>query len=145
MQADNLAFMDELEREWDAWNEHVEHREFASPRSPKRKFDESMGRSDNVPPPPAGPPPAYSPPANGPFGGGDEKSAFAGFPSLPTYNEIDEKGEKGGEGAGNKEESREVEMQTKENVPRLISTMSMDVREKGDDAMDVDDLKSTDR
>lgn len=126
-----------------------EHEEFASSRSPKRKFAESMEHGDNVPGPPPGPPPAYSPPSNKQFSGDNERSSIARFPSPPTYSAVDERGaqgkeitatqssEKAGEGA------REMmEMQTKGNVPRLISTMSMDSKGKQDDAMDVDDLGS---
>lgn len=143
MEADNHAFRAEIARQQDVWNEHVEHQEFASPQSPKRKFDE-MGQGDNVPALPTGPPPAYSPPINGQFSGGDEKSGFADFPSPPTYNDFDKKGGKEVEVPEKKEGHGEmVEMQTKGNVPRLISTMSMDIREPRDDAMDVDNLRST--
>lgn len=114
--------------------------------------------------PPSGPPPAYNPLANREWGVGDDKNGLGGFPSPPTYNTGDGKaaawgGEKswfriveneneqmttrGGElGEGQEQEMKE--MTTKGDVPRLISTMSMDVREGNgkEDSMDVDDLQS---
>lgn len=142
--------------------------------SPKRKFEgEGNGEERfmvrwedeaGVPPPPSGLPPAYSPPANGEWVVGDDKNGLGGFPSPPTYNTTDGKaaawgGEKsgfrvvedgkeemtmrGGElGEGQGQEVKE--MTTKGDVPRLISTMSMDVREGNgkEDSMDMDDLQS---
>ena len=148
MQADNLAFRAELVGEQDVWNEHVdhqhvEHQEFESPRSPKRKFDETMGQTDNVPPPPAGPPPAYSPPVQGQLGG-VEKNGFTGLISPPTYSAVYGRSGKEAEVLEKKEEPREMmEMHATGNVPRLISTMSMDSSMSGgeNDDMDVDDLK----
>ena len=102
-----------------------------------------MGQTDNVPPPPAGPPPAYFPPAEGQFSGGGERNGLTGFISPPTYSEFYGRNGKETE-VIDKEEPREMmEMQTKGNVPRLMSTMSMDtsVRGGGNDDMDVDDLK----
>lgn len=143
--------------------------------SPKRKFERDGNGEErlmvrwedgaSVPPPPSGPPPAYSPPVNGEWGVGDDKNGLGEFPSPPTYNTADgkaaawgveksgfrvledEKEEmtmRGGElGEGQGQEMKE--MTTKGDVPRLISTMSMDVREGNvkEDSMDVDDLQSS--
>ena len=141
--------------------------------SPKRKFEGDGNGEERllirwedeagVPPPPSGLPPAYSPPANGEWVAGDDKNGLGGFPSPPTYNTTDGKaaawgGEKSGfrvvedgkemtmrGGELGEGEGQEVkEMTTKGDVPRLILTMSMDVREGDgkDDSMDVDDLQS---
>ena len=142
MQADNLAFRAELGENREDFSD--EHMEYYSPRSPKRKFDESMEDSSHVPGPPPGPPPGYTPQANGQFGGGDEKSRMADFPSPPTYSAVDERSGREMEAGRKMEAPREMmEMQTKTNVPRLISTMSTDTKGSADDAMDVDDMASS--
>lgn len=163
VRADNLAFSGEFP----AINEPEEMRvDNISPRSPKRKFDDSSENSAMELTQIRGPPPPYpalvdnfSPPKSSPNVIVSEKEVSYGFPLPPSYNAIVgpdpadvQEYEKRSRNDGRemtdypreKTDSQEMqEMQTKANIPSLLpkSSEASEATVSGD-AMDVDDLAS---
>ncbi len=91
--------------------------------------------------PPPGPPPGYNEvvsPRDDPWGA---------FPSPPKYSggdgsnaQVDEKSALKGAG---QEGPQEMEMWTKEAMPRFLPSMSQGTQQVKEDAMDVDQLSTT--
>lgn len=159
VRADNLSFSSEFPVVDEPEEIRVDN---MSPRSPKRKFEDTAEGTVMDLTQIRGPPPAYpalvdnfTPPTSPPKGDEAEKNAVYAFPLPPSYNavvgpdpadvmEYEKRSRNDGRDRpkSSSEKARTVEMQTKANIPSLLHKPSQASEASVSDAMDVDDLAS---